>query len=202
MKTLLLGMMYSMSEKGLANRLKITEDDALDIMNFFFKTFPNIKKTMKYLQALCKEDGFVETLWGRKRRIPDIWSDTWFIRKKAERQVLNSVIQGTAADVMKLAMIKVGYDQRIKDLGGKLLITVHDELIIEASKKNAVQISKYVIEDMTSVCQLKVPMKVDAEIFVDGRWYGDSIAIKKKKDDWVILYEKNAISEDDIPWAV
>lgn len=202
MKTLLLGMMYSMSEKGLSNRLKISEEDALDIMNYFFKTFPNIKKHMKQLQAQCKEDGFIETFWGRKRRLPDIWSDTWFIRKKAERQVLNSEIQGSAADVMKIAMLRVGYDQRIKDLGGKLLLTVHDELILEGPKKHAVQIAKYVIEDMVGVCDLKVPMKVDAEIFVDGRWNGDSVVLKNKKADWTILYEKNVIAETDIPWAV
>jgi DNA polymerase I-like protein with 3'-5' exonuclease and polymerase domains len=213
MKTLLLGMMYSMSEKGLASRLKISEADALEIMNYFFRAFPNIKKAMNYYKSFCKQNGFVETMDGRKRRLPDIWAEEWWLRKKAERQVLNSVIQGSAADVMKKAMLAVGQDQRIKALGGKLLLTVHDELILECPKETAVQVTKYVIEDMVGVCALKVPLKVDGEIFTDGRWYGESVAIKNKKGDWKIIksieeiidgkkvHKDIEITETQIEWA-
>jgi DNA polymerase-1 len=215
MKTLLLGMMYSMSEKGLAARLKISEEDALEIMNYFFKAFPDIKKAMNYYKVFCKANGYVETMFGRKRRLPEIYSEEWWVRKKAERQVLNSVIQGTAADIMKIAMIKVGQDQRIKDLGGKLLLTVHDELILEAPKETAVQVTKYVIDDMVGVCNLKVPMKVDGEIFVDGRWYGESISVKNKSGWWGIfqdydetdsdgnkVHKTRELNETEIPWCV
>ena len=202
MKTLLLGMMYSMSSKGLAARLKVDEADALTIMDMFFKQFPKIKNLMTQLEYFCKENGFVETPCGRKRRIPEIWSQEWWIANKAKRQVLNSVIQGWAADVMKLAMILVGKDQRIKDLGGKLLLTVHDELITSAPKENAVQIAKYLVEDMMNAIDLPVPMKVDAELFTDGRWYGESIVLKKKGDDWVILDGGAPIEEKDIVWRV
>ena len=201
-KTLLLGMMYAMSEKGLSARLKIDESDAKDIMDFFFKAFPNIKKKTAEIQRFCKSEGYVETDWGRKRRLPDIWSEEFWIRKKAERQVLNSVIQGGAADLMKIAILLVGYDQRIKDLGGRLLLTVHDELILEAPKENAIQVAKYLIEDMINVAELKVPLKVDAEIYTDGRWYGESIDLKRTDTGWRLMDGKTEIQESDINWTV
>ncbi len=206
-------MMYSMSEKGLAARLKIDESDAKDIMDFFFKAFPSIKKKITELKIFCKNEGYIETDWGRKRRLPDIWSEEFWIRKKAERQVLNSNIQGGAADIMKIAMLLVGYDPRIKALGARLLLTVHDELIVESPKKNAVQVAKYLVEDMCGAVQLRVPLKVDAEIFTDGRWYGESVALKREGNDWKILETEETIiegkkvkrdieiTEDQIKWA-
>jgi DNA polymerase-1 len=191
-------MMYSMSEKGLAKRLRISEDDSLAIMSYFFKRFPKIQKKITELKYFCRANGYVETMWGRKRRLPDIWSEEWWIRKKAERQVLNSVVQGSAADVMKLAMLAVGYDQRIKDLGGILLLTVHDELILECPKNQAVEVAKLVVEDMTTVCELSVPLKVDAELFMDGRWYGESVNLKRKGDDWVLLKDSEKIDEEQL----
>jgi DNA polymerase-1 len=202
MKTLLLGLMYSMSPKGFASRLKISEDDAKELVDQFYKAFPTLKQVMWELKSQCQKDGFIETPWGRKRRIPEVWSDDKYERFRAERQILNSKIQGGAADIMKIAMLLVGYDPRIKELGGRLLLTVHDELIVEAPKDNAIQVTKYLIEDMSNAAHLKVPLKVDAEVFTDGRWYGESITVKRKGSDYVILEEKEVITEEQINWAV
>lgn len=202
MKTLLLGMMYSMSEKGLASKLNISDDDAFEIMNFFFKRFPNIRKHMKSIEAFCYENGYIETPSGRKRRLPDIWSEEFWLRSKTKRQVLNSEIQGWAADVMKLSIIAVGGDDRIRSLGGKLLLTVHDELILECPKEHAIKIAGYMIDDMVGVVDIKVPMKVDAEIYTDGRWYGDSIKVKKKGNESIIIGSEGPIKEEDIDWQV
>ncbi len=184
MKTLLLGMMYSMSSKGLSGRLGIKESEAKRIMDSFFNHYPNIRKHIRDLKVFCKEHGYVSTLDGRKRRLTSIWSDEWWERKKAERQLLNAEIQGTAADIMKRALYKVSTDQRITILGGKLLLTVHDELISEAPYETAIEVSKYMIEDMSGVVNLKVPMSVDAEISVDGRWYGKTVDLIKEEDDY------------------
>jgi DNA polymerase I-like protein with 3'-5' exonuclease and polymerase domains len=115
---------------------------------------------------------------------------------------MNAVVQGTAADVMKLAMLAIGYDHRLSDLDCHMLLTVHDETISSAPKATAVQAASLIIEDMLGVITLNIPMKVDAEVYLDGRWYGDALKVKNKGDKTILLYEGQPISESDIPWAV
>lgn len=202
MKTLLLGIMYDMSDYGLADRLKTSEAKAAEIMDHFFDTVPEVRAFIKRWKAFCKREGYVETPWGRKRRLPDVFSDEYMIRKKAERQILNSIIQGGAADVMKLAMVIAGNDQRIKDLDGHLILTVHDELLAEAPPENVIQVAKYLTEDMLEAWTFDVPIEVDTEIFIDGRWSGESLKLAKEGQDWLLIKDKVSISESDIIWKV
>lgn len=182
MKTLFLAFMYGMSDRGLASRLKVSRWEAAAILNGLFEEFSGIKQIIDRFHKFCKLNGYVETPFGRKRRIPDIWSDEWWIRNKASRTILNSVIQGGAADIMKLAMLNVGYDERIKALGGRMLLTVHDELIVSAPVKTAIKVAQYLVEDMTSAVKLDVPLKCDCEVFVDGRWEGQSVSLNRALD--------------------
>lgn len=174
MKTLFLGILYGMTDKGLAARLFCTVGEARDILNMFFSEFKGLKAAMRDTEIFCKNNSFVETLLQRKRRLPDIWHEEWWIRNAVKRKVFNAVIQGTAADIMKMAMVNIGTDKRIISLGGRPLVTVHDEIIVSAPKLTAIEIAGYVEEDMKIVAQqigiVKVPFKCDSEIFLDGRW--------------------------------
>ncbi len=197
MKTLFLGIMYGMSSFGLAKRLNIDQEDADLILSSFFKMFGKIEEKISELRRFCKQNGYVETLWHRKRRLPHIWDPDKYVRRKADRQLLNSVIQGSGADLLKIAMKRVGTDTDIQKLGGRLLLTVHDELISEAPVETAITVAKQIINIMTHVCELKVPLKADCEIYYDGHWYGKSVKLKKKGDDWLLLHDDKPITEEE-----
>lgn len=197
MKTILLGIMYDMSEIGLSRKLNIDKAEAIKIIDSFYERFPGVAKHIRELKSSCKRNGYVQTLAGRKRRIPDIYSDTFWIRKKALRTVLNSEIQGSAADIMKLALIEVGRDRIFKDLGGTLLLTVHDEIIAEAPIDTAIEASKRLVIDMLNVWDLDIPIKVDSELYYDRRWYGKSVMLKPTEDAWVIIKDGRGITEEE-----
>jgi len=197
MKTILLGIMYNMSRKGLAKKLRIEEHQAQDIIDSFYSRFKGVAKYERELKRFCRSEGYVETLYGRKRRLPDIWSDQHWIRAKTERQVLNSVIQGTAADIMKLAMLELGRDQQIYDLGVRMLLTVHDEIDSKVPLNVAIEASKLMVEAMLRSWKLSVPIKVDTDIYVDRRWYGECVSLKKKGEEWVLSHNGKVIDEDE-----
>lgn len=184
MKTLLLGILYGMSGYGLAARLKISEEDADTIINDFYKSFPKLKGTMDRFKRFATREGYVETEWGRKRRIPDVWAEEKWIRRKAERQLFNSVIQGGAADLMKKAMISVMYDPRLAELQYYPLLSIHDELIGSVPRSNAIEAIRLMVEDMVNCQKLSVPLKVDGEIYVSGAWNSDSISYKGGGFKW------------------
>lgn len=184
MKTLLLGILYGMSGYGLAARLKISEDDANTIINDFYKSFPKLKGKMDQIKRFAQQNGYVQTEWGRKRRIPDVWSDEKWIRRKAERQLFNSVIQGGAADLMKKAMLLVMYDPRLARLKFHPLLSIHDELIGSVPRENALEAIAIMVEDMVGCQELSVPLKVDGEIYVDGAWNSESISYKGGALKW------------------
>lgn len=182
-------MMYGMSEKGLASRLGVDQLMAREIMSMFFTSFPAIKNLIDEETVFCKKYGYVSTMDGRKRRLPGIYSEDKYTRLRTARQILNSDIQGSAAGIMKLAMVNIENDKRLSDIGWSMLLSVHDEVICEGPRSTAIQAAKYITEDMTCVIELAVPLKVDAEIFTDGQWYGESIKVKQKSDGWHIIQE-------------
>jgi DNA polymerase-1 len=197
MKTILLGIMYDMTEVGLSRKLAIDKVDALRIIDSFYERFPGVARHIKDLKRFCKQKGYVETLYGRKRRIPDIYSEIFWIRKKAARTVLNSEIQGTAADIMKLSMLEVWKDHRFNELLGYLLLTVHDENIAGAPVETGIEAAKRLVIDMEKVWELDVPIEVDAEIFYDRRWYGKSVFLKERDGVWLIEKDGRGISEEE-----
>lgn len=194
MKTLLLGMTYGMSEFGLAARLRISEEDAKDIIDDFYKAFPQLRNTMIELKKSATKTGYVETPWGRKRRIPDVWAEEKWIRRKAERQLFNSVIQGGAADITKRAMANIFYDPRLEALGFETLLSIHDEVIGQSPVDTAYEASVLMVDDMVSSVELKVPMKVDAELYYTGEWNGDSVSVKGGTP----IYDKEVMSLEEL----
>lgn len=241
MKAIVLGIMYGKEPDSIAKDLKITKKDANETYDSFFRLFPKVEDFMIDTQNMAREFGYVETMGGRKRRLPDMQLEPyemqvianksvnydpldfsadavnkepeidneikeelerklkrakWHQEKMqvfeyaqneygikiidntmkisdATRQCVNSVIQGSAADMVKRAMLKISNDEELKKLGYKLLLSVHDELIGEVSQKNCKKAAKRVSEIMIEVSQLCLPIKCDVEI--SKCWYGEPI---------------------------
>lgn len=241
MKAIVLGIMYGKEPDSIAKDLEISKKDANETYNSFFRLFPKVKDFMLDTQNMARELGYVETMGGRKRRLPDMQlepyemkviadksvnydpldfsSDSvnknleiddeireelerklkrayWYQERMqifdyaekeygikiidnttkisdATRQCVNSVIQGSAADMVKRAMLKISNDEKLKKLGYKLLLSVHDELIGEVKENNAKKAAKRVSEIMIEVSQLCLPIKCDVEI--TRCWYGEPI---------------------------
>lgn len=243
MKSVLLGAMYGRGAASVGEQLNLSRKDAQKLLDDFYKAFPNMRKWMDDTIRKAHMTGYVETAWGRKRRLPDLLLDPyefkmiggqpvdfdplsfdepeevstevpdhikkeyikrleskWSMKEKrsiileakdrgisikdnggfiadAERQCVNSVIQGSAADQSKRAMYLVGTNQELKDLGYKLLVPVHDELIGECPIENAKKCAELVSKLMISAAaeRISVPMKCDAA--VSRVWYGDEIKL-------------------------
>ena len=158
------GVIYGISAFGLSEDLSISRREALEYINNYFKTYPEVKKFLDLQVKKAKEDGFVTTLYGRIRPIPEIKSSNFMQRAFGDRVAMNSPIQGTAADIMKKAMIDV--DRMIKKSGydARIVLQVHDELLLEVNKENAEAVRHMVEETMKSAAQLKVALEVEAKI--------------------------------------
>lgn len=246
-KSVLLGIMYGLGTAALAEQINVSKAEAEEIRNSFFREFPRVKDWVAETQAFAHENGYVEDVWGRRRRLPDIirnkyeiessnelnefnpllytsgrkiddsqinniltalgnckWrSEVEDVKKnalklgykvhdntgyiaQAERQCVNARIQGGAASMSKIAMIRVANNQELKNLGFKLLIAVHDELIGECPIENKEKCKELLSKEMIKAAQdvVKVPMKCDADDF--PAWYYDVYSSEIKKE-----YEKN-----------
>ena len=160
-KTVNFGIIYGISAFGLAKELGIGNKQAKEFIDRYFAKYPGVKRYMKETVEKAKEQKCVTTLLGRRRYIPDIKSRVRAVREFAERTAINTPIQGTAADIIKLAMIEVDSNIQAEKTSCRLLLQVHDELIIEASEKEIKRISIMVKETMENVMDLAVPLKVD-----------------------------------------
>lgn len=163
------GIVYGISDFGLATNIGTSRRKAKDYIETYFEKYPNIKKYMDGEISKCKEEGFVETLWGRRRYVPEIKSNNFNVRQFGERVAMNAPIQGTAADIIKIAMINVQRELEEKGLKSKLILQVHDELVIEAENSELEQVKEILIRCMENVIELKVPLKVEAEC--GKNWY-------------------------------
>ena len=242
-KSILLGILYGRSIKSVAEQLHTTKQKAQQIQDKIFKGFPAIPKFENDSKRMALDLGYVTTLWGRKRRLPDLslkefeffWKDgippdddlldfnskdepinyevpqdiqNYYIKKlhkcwgnqkrnifnealtegivikdngakiaDAERQVVNARIQGSAADMSKLAMILVGNDKRLKELGFRLLIPVHDELIAECPKENVKECSERFAKLMSEAAKSKLTVPISCDVEITKKWYGERIEI-------------------------
>lgn len=160
-KTANFGIMYGISSFGLAQRLKIGRAEAKKIIDDYFANFPAISSYIEDTIAAARETGFVETLFGRRRYIPDINSRNGTVRALAERNAINAPIQGTSADIIKLAMINV--DRRIaaEGLESRMVLQIHDELMFDAVASEVEHLEKIVREEMENVIRLSVPLTVE-----------------------------------------
>ncbi|MYB19518.1 MAG: DNA polymerase I [Holophagales bacterium] len=168
-KTINFGIIYGMSAFGLARALGIARGDAQAFIDAYFERFPGVRAYTEQTLASAEETLQVETLYGRVRYIPDIKSRNRAVRENARRMAVNARIQGTAADLLKLAMIAV--DRRLRsELGAaRLLLTVHDELVLEAPSADMDALTSLVREEMEGVADLRVPLVVDMDSGPD--WY-------------------------------
>lgn len=178
MKSVLLGIMYERGAKSIAEQLGKTDVWAERLIEDFNKAYPKIKEFATKVIYQAENLGYVNTLFGRKRRLADMQlPKDDFKYKEAHRQCLNAVIQGTAGDIMKLAMINLWRDEEARKIGVKMCMTIHDELICEVPKENVKAGKECIARVMKETGQkaLGLPMKCDLE--VTEVWYGDSIEI-------------------------
>lgn len=158
------GIPYGVSAFGLAQRLGITNKEGKSIIDAYFERFPGIKQFIRTTVEFAGNHGYVETLTGRRRYIPDIHSRNRNIRSFAERTAVNMPIQGTAADLIKIAMINIDRELEKRDSGARLLLQVHDELVYEVPKEEIESISELVQTVMENAMELKVPLKAEAGV--------------------------------------
>ncbi|MBR6881854.1 MAG: DNA polymerase I [Bacteroidales bacterium] len=160
-KTANFGIMYGISSFGLAQRLNLGRKEAKDLIDGYFATFPAIKSFIADSIDFAKENGYVETLLGRRRYLPDITSKNFTVRSLAERNAVNAPIQGTSADIIKLAMI--GVDKRITEAGlkSRMVLQIHDELVFDAVPEEVEALEKIVVDVMENVIKLSVPLTVE-----------------------------------------
>ena len=158
------GVVYGISAFGLSEDLSISRKEALDYINNYFKIYGGVKKFLDKQVADAKEKGFVKTMFGRIRPIPEIKSSNFMTRSFGDRVAMNSPIQGSAADIMKISMLKV--DEALKESGydANIVLQIHDELLIEVKEEEAEKVSKLVEKTMKEAVSLKVPLEVDAHI--------------------------------------
>ena len=163
------GIVYGISSFGLSQDLSITRKEAAGYIEKYFETYPSIKGFLDKTVSEAKEKGFVTTLYGRVRPIPELSSSNFMQRSFGERVAMNSPIQGTAADIMKIAMIKVDERLRREGLNSRLVLQVHDELLVEAHKDEVENVKAILQEEMSNAVDLLVPLEVD--INVGKNWY-------------------------------
>ena len=163
-KAINFGLIYGMSAFGLAKQLGLPRKEAQDYIDLYFERYPGVKRYMEETRAQASEQGYVETLFGRRLYLPEIRSSNGQRRQAAERTAINAPMQGTAADIIKMAMIKVHDWLDTTDFDAKMIMQVHDELVFEVAEDQVEDLVKEVKERMESAAELKVPLIVDAGI--------------------------------------
>ena len=158
------GVVYGISAFGLSEGLSISRADAKDYINSYFKTYPKVKLFLDRQIKDAKEQGFVTTLYGRRRPIPELKSSNFMQRSFGERVAMNSPIQGTAADIMKIAMVEVRRALIKSELPARIVLQIHDELLVETEKECAEEVLALVRDTMRKAADLKVALEVDAHI--------------------------------------
>jgi len=155
------GLIYGMSAFGLARQLGIGRGEAQQYVDLYFDRYPGVKAFMDRTRAQAREQGYVETVRGRRLYLPDIRSKNRQLQQYAERSAINAPMQGTAADIIKLAMLRVEHECRARRLPARLIMQVHDELVLEVAQEAREEVAAMLHEQMAAAEQLAVPLKVD-----------------------------------------
>ena len=155
------GLAYGMEAYGLGQRLNIPTEDAAVILNAYFEAFPSVKAYMERTVAEARERGYTETLFGRRRPIPELSSSNFRIRQAGERQAMNAGIQGLAADIFKVALVRLDHELEAQELGSRLILQVHDEVLLEAVPSEHDTVTAVVLEAMSGAVDLQVPLEVN-----------------------------------------
>lgn len=163
-KTANFGIIYGISVFGLSDRLNIPRAEAKELINGYFETYPHIKEYMDKSIQIAREKGYVETISGRKRMLPDINSKNSVVRGYAERNAINAPIQGSAADIIKIAMIRIFEQFENRGLKARMILQVHDELNFSVPENEIEIVERIVKEEMENAYHLKVPLTADAGV--------------------------------------
>ncbi len=155
------GIVYGISSFGLSQDLSITRKEAADYIEKYFETYPGVKNFLDELVSDAKEKGYARTLFGRRRPMPELSSGNFMQRSFGERVAMNAPIQGTAADIIKIAMIRVHDRLESENLKSRLILQVHDELLVETWKDEVEKVSAILREEMMAAADLSVPLEVD-----------------------------------------
>ena len=163
------GILYGISSFGLSEDLGINVKDAKVFIDNYLKTYPGIKDYMNSLIKSAHDNGHVETIFGRKRIIDELENKNYMVRTQGERMALNTPIQGTSADILKIAMIEIYNELSKRNLKAKMIIQVHDELVFNVLDTELDEVSEIVRDIMENTFKIDVPLKVDIEI--GNNWY-------------------------------
>ncbi|HCK87731.1 MAG TPA: DNA polymerase I, partial [Erysipelotrichaceae bacterium] len=168
-KTVNFGIVYGISDFGLAEQLGVSRREAAEFIDTYYKKYPGIRSYMESLVEFCEKNGYVETLCGRRREIPEIRDKNRMVREFGKRAAMNAPIQGSAADLIKIAMIHI--DKAMKEAGvrSRMILQVHDELIFNVPEDEKEMMEKLIAEGMEHAMTLKVPLS--AECAVGSTWY-------------------------------
>jgi DNA polymerase-1 len=160
-KTANFGIIYGISSFGLSERLTIGRKEAKELIDGYFNSYPGVKKYMDESIRKARDQGFVTTMFGRRRYLRDIHSRNQVVRGNAERNAINAPIQGTAADIIKIAMVRIHEKMKTERYASKMILQVHDELIFEVIPSELGRLKDMVIQEMTNAVKLDIPLKVD-----------------------------------------
>ena len=158
------GIIYGVSAFGLSNQTNLSRSESKIIIDNYYNSYPALKEFMSNQINFARENGFVQTILGRKRFLNDINSRNGMIRSSAERNAINTPVQGSAADIIKLSMINIADELKNNSLKSKLILQVHDELVFDVPLEEVDLIKKIIIENMENAYKLKVPLIVDLGI--------------------------------------
>jgi DNA polymerase I len=156
------GIVYGLSAYGLADRLQIPQEEAQEFIDRYLERFPAVHQFMQDAVEQAVQHGYVSTLFGRRRQVPEIRARNWQTRKLGERLAVNSVIQGTAADIIKVAMVRAHHALAAEGLKTRLILQIHDELLAEGPDEEAARAAEVISREMVAAADLDPPLKVDA----------------------------------------
>ena len=168
-KTVNFGIVYGISDFGLAEQLGISRKEAADFIETYYQKFPKIRTYMNSIVEFCEEHGYVTTLCGRRREIPEIHDKNRMVREFGKRAAMNAPIQGSAADLIKIAMLKIDAEMKKQNVQSKMILQVHDELIFDVPKEELELMTKLVTDGMCNAMKLDVPLTVECAAGSD--WY-------------------------------
>ncbi|SVA62174.1 uncharacterized protein METZ01_LOCUS115028, partial [marine metagenome] len=160
-KILNFGVIYGLSAHGISRQTDLTQKEGKKFIDTYFEKYPGIQKYLDGVKAGCRESGYVETLLGRRRYLPDVNARNFRIRSQAERAAINMPIQGTAADLVKVAMIRIQKRLQESDMQSLMILQVHDELIFEVPDEEIPQLESVLSELMPSSIDLDVPVTIE-----------------------------------------
>ncbi len=163
-KTINFGVIYGMSEYGLQQATELSREEAAKFIKAYFEKYPGVKWYMELTKEQARSEGYVQTILGRKRYVPEMRSANRQVREAAERMAINMPVQGTSADIIKRAMIDILREMQQQQLQSKMLLQVHDELIFEVPERELDLMKKYIPDIMSRALTLTVPLKVDTKI--------------------------------------